>query len=303
MKKNYSIGVVIPTWNSKKHLKQTLPPLIHSPLKPKILVIDSSSKDGTVEEALSFGCQVVVIPQNEFNHGLTREKARKILQTDIVVMMTDDAYLENHHSLEQLISPIQEGLSEVSYARQIPKESAGFFEAFPREFNYPETSHFRSIFDSKKWGVYTFFCSNSCAAYLNQALDQVGGFQNVLLGEDTVAVASLLRSGYKIAYVAEARVKHSHAYTLKQEFQRYFDTGYARKSYAQLINTSSSDNQRGASLFKAMLKRLFREKPYLIPYLIMNMIAKFLGYHLGKRANLLPLSLKKLFSSQKYFWK
>lgn len=38
--------------------------------------------------------------------------------------------------------------------------------------------------------------------------------------------ARMIQAGYKIAYCAEASVRHSHNYTPKQEFQRYFDTGY-----------------------------------------------------------------------------
>lgn len=301
MKAKYSVGIVIPTWNSKHHLKNCLPPLIASDLNPRILVIDSSSTDGTVEEAKKFGVQTFVIPKNEFNHGLTREKARKLLKTDIVVMITDDAYAANSKMLEKLVEPIQNDLASIAYARQLPKTGAGFFEAFPRDFNYPPKSHIRSIFDSSTWGPYTFFCSNSCAAYSNQALNEIGGFSDVLLGEDTVAVAKLLRKGHKIAYVAEAEVRHSHTYTLKQEFQRYFDTGVARKSYAELIKTDSSDNSRGASLLKEMLKRLLK-KPHLLPYAFLNTSAKFLGYHLGKRSTLFPLNIKKALSSQKYHW-
>ncbi len=87
-------------------------------------------------------------------------------------------------ALGRLVDPLVQGLSATAYARQVPHHGAGFFEAFPREYNYPPTSHVRSLKDLSKYGVYTFFCSDSCAAYTNAALDAVGGFPRVLLGED-----------------------------------------------------------------------------------------------------------------------
>lgn len=282
MKKKLSIGIVIPTWNSKHHLENCLQPLLASPLNFRILCIDSSSTDGTVELAKELGCETLVIPKEEFNHGLTRDKARLHLNTDIIVMMTDDAYAVDSTMLGKLIEPLLNGLASISYARQLPRIGANFFESFPREFNYPSISHIRSIFDLNTFGTYTFFCSNSTAAYLNLALDEIGGFPNVLFGEDTVVTAKLLRSGHKIAYVAEAQVRHSHAYTLTQEFKRYFTMGIARKSYQNYLQGASSDNKRGASFFKEMIKRLAKEQPYLIPYAILNTSVKFIAFHLGK---------------------
>ncbi len=282
MKNNLSIGIVIPTWNSAHHLRACLTPLLASALNPKILCIDSSSTDGTVLLAQELGCETIVITKENFNHGLTRDKARRHLNTDIIVMMTDDAYAIDSNMLEKLVDPLLKGLTSISYARQLPRVGAKFFESFPREFNYPAKSNIRSIFDLNTFGTYTFFCSNSTAAYLNSALNEIGGFPDVLFGEDTVVTAKLLRAGHKIAYVAEAEVRHSHDYTLKQEFKRYFTMGIARKGYQKLLEGASSDNKRGASFFKEMIKRLAKEQPSLIPYAVLNTSVKFLAFHLGK---------------------
>lgn len=296
------IGVVVPTLNSKNHLEKCLLPWIHSPLKPKVLVIDSSSDDGTVEVARSLGADVIVIPRSEFNHGLTREKARLHLNAEILVMVTADAYAVDASVLEKLIKPIRTKEASIAYARQLPRVGSTFFEAFPRLFNYPAESHKRSIDDLEKYGTFTFFCSDSCAAYSNEALDAIGGFPEVLLGEDTVVAAKLLRLGHHIAYVAEAEVYHSHAYTLLQEFQRYFDTGIARRQHRALIEAPKSDLQRGSSFVRDMMKRLWRERPHLLPYACIQTLAKWLGYQIGQKSTKAPLWWKRLCSSQKYYW-
>lgn len=299
---NPTVGVVVITHNAKRHLPHCLPPYLESPLKPRVLVVNSSSNDGTVELAQELGAETLLIPRAEFNHGSTREKARRFLKTDIVVMVTPDAYAEGSATLEHLIRPLIEGKASIAYARQIPHVGADFFEAFPRAFNYPDESHIRSIEDAGRFGVYTFFCSNSCAAYRNSALDAIGGFRSVLLGEDTVAVSQLLRAGHNIAYVAEAVVRHSHRYTLKQEFQRTFDTGLARKGYQELIFVGGKDSQRGRQYVVHMFKKLLKEKPHLIPLAFVQTLVKWLGYRIGERSVQAPLMLKKALSSQDFYW-
>lgn len=298
-----TIGCLIPTYKAKNHLQHCLKPLINSPLKPRILVIDSSSNDGTVELAKSLGVETVVIPQSEFNHGTTREMGRKILGTDVVCMLTQDAYLLNENALEMLVAPIIGNKAKIAYARQVPHRQAKFFESFPRHYNYPAESQLRGLEDSRQYGVYTFFCSNSCAAYSNAALDEIGGFEKVLLGEDTVATAKILRKGHRIAYCAEAIVHHSHDYTLKEEFRRSFDTGLARKGFAELIECGSSDTKRGAGYMKAMIFELARTAPWLLPYALAHAISKWGGYQIGAMSVKAPAWFKRALSSQSYYWK
>jgi len=279
---SHSIGVFIPTFQARHHLPFCLPPLLQSPLKPRLLLLDSSSTDGTVEYAQQLGIETHVIPQHEFNHGLTREKGRRLLGTSIVVMMTQDAYATSSHMLNYLVDPLIKQQASIAYARQLPHPGADFFEAFAREYNYPDRSHIRGIQDFKQWGSYTFFCSNSCAAYSQSALDEIGGFSSILFGEDTIAVAKLLRQHHQIAYVAEAQVCHSHRYNLKQEFCRHFDMGLARQMYQELLAVKGEDTKRGHAYVKTMLKKLLKTYPQKIPYALLQTAAKFCGYQLGR---------------------
>lgn len=300
---HYSVGILIPTYQAEKHLSLCLSPLLKSPLKPKILVIDSSSTDRTVEIALKLGVDVYVIPKDEFNHGLTREKGRKLLNTDIVVMITQDAYASSSNMIENLVLPLLKGEASFSYARQIPHLGSELLEAFPRSFNYPPEGHIRSLKDIDRYGVYTFFSSNSCAAYFNKCLDEIGGFPSVLFGEDTIVTAKLLHRHHKIAYVASAEVHHSHSYTLKQEFKRHFDIGLSRHTFASLIAIGGKDSSRGKKYLQALLKELSKKKPLLIPYALVQTFVKLSGYKLGQLSVNKPNWFKRLFSSYKGYWK
>ncbi len=295
-----SVGVAIITHTAEALLPNCLKPLLQVP-DLKILVVNSSSPDRTVEVAKELGADTLVVPRSTFNHGETRDLARKKLGTEIVVMMTPDAILEGPDALKALVAPLQEEKASISYLRQVPHKDADFFESFPRVFNYPKESHLRSMKDLEKWGSYLSFCSNSCAGYLNAALDEVEGFQHVLIGEDTLVAAKLLEKGHTLAYVADKHVFHSHRYTLLQEFKRSFDTGLARRGSLQ--RTFGKDEKRGLEYIRALLITLKKESPQLLPYALLQVLVKYVGYSFGKLGPLFPKKINALFSSQDFYWK
>jgi rhamnosyltransferase len=298
-----SIGVAVITHTAVKLLPRSLPPLLSSPLKPRVMVVNSSSNDGTIELAREMGAEALVVPRRDFNHGSTRELARKTLGTDIVVMITPDAIANGPETLAALIAPLlSDPAIALSYARQIPHDGADFFESFPRHFNYPAKNEVRTPADVSRLGPRAFFCSDSCAAWSNAALDAIGGFETTLTAEDTIAAARLLNAGYKVAYTADAVVKHSHRYTLSQEFRRYFDTGLMRRRYRELLLRDAGDAGHGAGFMRAMLHELVRSHPGLIPYALAQGAAKFLGYKIGFHAVSAPLGLQRRLSSQDYYW-
>jgi len=294
-----TIGVVVVTLNAANHLRQCLGPVFRSSLKPRVLVADSSSEDGTVELAKQMGADVLHV--RDFNHGATRELARKHIGTDVVVMMTQDAYPEDETFLDRLVAPLAGGRAAVSYARQIPRRGAGPVEAFPRAFNYPPVSEIRSIDDVSAKGSFTFFCSNACAAWVNRSLDEIGGFSPVLTHEDTFAVAKLLSCGHRVAYVADAVVRHSHRYSFEDEFRRHFDAGWERARHRQLFG-NLRDEGRGAEFAREFLKHIATRKPWLLPHACTNLVAKYSGYRCGEMALLWSPSICLRLSGQPYFW-
>lgn len=296
------IGVVIVTHRARDLLAGCFGPLRASPLRPRILVVNSSSDDGTVEKAQQLGAETWVVPRSSFNHGRTREFARRRLGTPIVVMLTPDAHALDHDFLERLTAPIRAGEAAVAYGRQVPRDGADAIEEFNREFNYPAASHIRSLTDWRHYGAYTHFCSNSCAAWSNAALDEIGGFPPTLVSEETIATAALLRRGHRIAYVAEARVRHSHGSGLLADFRRQFDTGYARRAYRDLLLSREPDEARGLAYTRALMAHLARTTPGLLPYATLHTAARYAGYRLGMAGARLPRRLKALISRQDYYW-
>jgi rhamnosyltransferase len=296
------VSVMFMTYNAINHLDRCLPPVFESECVDEVLVVNSSGTDGTVERARAMGANVLVIPRNEFNHGATKEIARRSISGDIVVMMSPDAY-GTPGFLEKLVSPIASEGVALTYSRQIPHEGADFFESFPRSFNYPDTSELRSLQTFIDMGPRAIFCSNTCAAYLVSALDEVGGFPTVLTAEDTIVAARLLKSGASMMYVADSVVFHSHACTLGSEFRRHFDAGYCRNvQFKEELLDYGGDNQRGMDFVKSFLLATWEHAPLSVGYAGCLLAAKLLGYKMGSLAERFPNSVSQKLSSQDFYW-
>jgi rhamnosyltransferase len=280
-------------------------PILCSLLKPKILVIDSSSTDSTRDILDELSIEHIKIPKNQFNHGLTREYGRKMLGTEIVIMISQDAELMNSEMLEKLVEPIIMKMSAVSYGRQLPKTNATFVERSLREFNYPADSNLRGIDDLDNYGPSLFFCSDAFSAYDNKALDSIGGFKKVLAGEENVAVFELLHKGYKIAYVAESLVYHSHNHGILSEFSQYFDKGYSMQNISEWEKLTGSASGKGFEFARHLFSRIDRRRLHLLPKIVAILAMKYFGYIVGKnvaRYSFMPKRIVKALSNQKYYW-
>ncbi len=297
-----SIGVIVVTHCAREHLEHCLPPLFRSPLRPRVLVVNSSSGDGTVELAQSLGAETLTVARPAFNHGLTRELARRQLGTGIIVMLSPDAYPRQEDFIERLTEPLRQGRAAVAYGRQVAGGDASFLEQVGREFNYPAASHIRGAADWPEHGSYLRFCSNACAAWSNAALDRIGGFKPTLVSEETIAVAELLARGERIAYVAEAEVEHCHSYDVADAFRRQFDIGYSRRIYDWLLLAGEGDEPRGRRFAAAVLRRARREAPTELPGIVAHLAASLLGYRVGLAGHRLPRGLARRLSGQDYFW-
>jgi rhamnosyltransferase len=114
-------------------------------------------------------------------------------------------------------------------------------------------------------------------------LQSVGGFPlDVNFGEDTVVAARLISAGWKIAYVAEAQVFHSHDYTWREEFQRYRSVGALHAEHPWLLRDFGGTSGVGLRFVKSEILSLAKSAPYLIPSALFRTVCKYVGYRLGE---------------------
>ncbi len=279
------ITIIVPTYNASKYLSSLLTRLESQTVKIyELIVVDSSSNDNTVDIAQSHQANIITIPQSEFDHGGTRTLAAMEAKGDILVYLTQDALPYNEYAIENIIKPFTDDREiGATFGRQLPYPEASVFAEHLRLFNYPNTSYTRVLNDRKKYGIKTVFLSNSFAAYRKTALKEIGYFKSGLpFGEDACAGAKILLKGYKIAYVAEAMVLHSHSYTAWQDLKRYFDMGIFHRMENWLLREFGKAEGEAIKYAKSEFRFLLRKrKSYLFPEFILKTFMKYLGYKLG----------------------
>ncbi|MCR5847349.1 MAG: glycosyltransferase family 2 protein [Lachnospiraceae bacterium] len=246
---------------------------------------------------------VTHISKKEFNHGRTRRDGVFRSEADIFVMMTDDAVPKNEEMIERLINPLITEKAVVSYARQVAKRSSNEIEKFTRNFNYPRKSVLKGEADVKEMGIKAYFCSNVCAAYNREVYDKLGGFEEyIIFNEDMVYAAHAIKTGYKIAYTANAEVIHSHDYGNIALFKRNFDLGVSQSDHPEIFKSVSSVGEGKKLISRTIAHLKKRKKSILIPKLIINSGFKYLGYRLGYMYEFLPKWLVKKCSSLPEYW-
>ena len=297
-------SLIIPTFRAECCLPRLLDAVRRQTALPaETLVMDSSSSDATTACARAAGCRVHVIPREQFDHGRTRNLAASMVDGDLIVFMTQDAQPTDEWCLERLIRPLSEGRAAAAYARQIARPEASPPEAFLRWFNYPQSSQLRTLNDLPSLGIKTFFFSNVTSAVRRNALEAVGGFpDDVIMDEDLLFCAKLLRAGHAVAYQADASVYHSHNYSLAAQFRRYFDIG--------VFKTQAGDALDGAAFRKTGRRFAFQQIAHLlrtgawrwVPPTVVATGLKWIGFHLGKHHRYLPNRARCRLSMHANYW-
>lgn len=298
------IACIVPTYNGRKDLARLLDSLAGQTAEFDTFIVDSSSKDGTLELARERVSNVTVIPSAEFNHGGTRQlMIDKNPGYDIYVYLTQDACLAEKAAIEQLLKPFSDPRVGAVCGRQLPHLDATPLAQHARLFNYPDGIQVKVMADAPSLGIKTAFMSNSFAAYRSAALKAAGGFPgHVIFAEDMYLTAKMLMQGWKVAYAGDAQCRHSHNYSLMEEFKRYFDMGVFHAREPWIRENFGGAGGEGLRYVKSELSFLGLGRFYLWPSAIVRNSVKLAGYKLGQQDARLPISLKRKLGMYRRYW-
>lgn len=287
MKKS-KVALFIPTFNAGKNFEEILTLIdAQDDIVGGKYIIDSSSTDDTVSLAKKHNFDTTIINPKDFGHGKTRTQAAKYLSSyDYVIFMTQDIYLQNN-ALENLVNFIENNSKiAVAYGKQeVDMRKGNIFEYRSREYNYPEQSMVKSKADISNLGIKTVFSSDAFAIYDLNKLKEINYFSDeVNFSEDMYAAAQFINKSYSIGYCAEAKVFHTHNYSLKEEFNRYRYIGGFHKDYPEIQEQFGGNTSEGIKLVFNELKYLLRNGyVHLVPESICRSGAKYLGYRFIKK--------------------
>jgi rhamnosyltransferase len=262
--------------------------------KVEVVVVDSGSRDGSVEAARSHGARVHEIPQSEFGHGRTRNLGAELAGGEVLVFTSQDAYAADERWLARLVAPLESGVRFAGvYGRQLPHDDATPPERYFLDFLYgPEPRVQRLDGEAEPDFEQTLF-SNVNSAIPHAVWREFPFAESLIMSEDQEWSRRVLREGYALVYEPRAAVRHSHAYTISSAFTRFFDSGVsAEHSYVEGDESRAALRRAGARYAKEELRWLWETgRRRWIPYTAVYELAKFVGLQLGLRHRRLPRRL------------
>ena len=281
------ISILIPVKNGGSDLVRCLEAIATQTVddQVEIVVVDSGSTDGSPDRARELGATVHEIPAHEFVHGATRNLAARLSQGDVLVLTTQDAVPADDQWLARLVRALEgDGIAGV-YGRQLPHENATPPEQFFLDFMYGSEPRIQRLGGIAELSFEQTLFSNVNSAIPRQVWEANPFRDDVAMSEDQEWSRRMLLAGHTIVYEPSAAVRHSHAYTLRAAFRRFYDSGAsADRSYV------AGDESR-AALRRAFRRYAAGELRWLwrtgrrrwIPYAVVYELAKLAGLQLGLR--------------------
>jgi rhamnosyltransferase len=299
------LSVVIPTWNGGPRFVELLAALARQDVDGgfQLVVVDSGSGDGTAQAAERAGALVLRIPQSEFQHGRTRNRAIAASSGAIVCLLTQDAVPLDAGYLRALASAYEDPRVDAAYARQFPRPdcdpilaerlrrwSATRTERVLQQLVPGDAGASRARYDALAPLERLHACAfDNVASSVRRSSWMRTPFPELPFGEDVGFAKALLLAGGTIAFEPAARVEHSHRIDMLREFKRLYcdhrnlhavfglrqvptwrsvreGWAWGRRFYRELL--AGQDLSLGARLYW---------RAYSIPYALAEAAAQFLG--------------------------
>ncbi|MER7720627.1 bifunctional polysaccharide deacetylase/glycosyltransferase family 2 protein [Streptomyces flaveolus] len=213
------VSVIVPAYNEKECIANTLQSLARSTHPIEIVVVDDGSTDGTAEIAESLGLpNVRVVRQANAGKPAALNNGVRHARYDIVVMMDGDTVFEPD-TVRHLVQPFADpGVGAV----------AGNAKVGNRRTLIGAWQHIEYVMgfnlDRRMYDLLRCMPTipGAIGAFRRDAVLEVGGMSEDTLAEDTDITIALHRAGWRVVYQEHARAWTEAPGSLKQLWsQRY----------------------------------------------------------------------------------
>ncbi|RMG78327.1 MAG: glycosyltransferase family 2 protein [Bacteroidetes bacterium] len=208
------VSIVIRCLNEEQHIGKLLAGIMAQTKKDvEIIVVDSGSRDATLQIARQFPVKIIQIKPEDFSFGYALNVGCRAATGDILLFASAHVYPVYNDWLELMCKPFEEDEQvAVVYGKQRGdhrnkySEHQVFAKWFPDESN-PNQKH--------------PFCNNANCA-IRRRLWEMQPYDETLTGlEDLDWAKKIQEKGYKIVYQGEAVIIHVHEEKWKNVFNRY----------------------------------------------------------------------------------
>lgn len=183
----------------------------------ELLVIDSGSTDGTLDIVSAYPHRLIRIAPQDYVPGRVLNRGVAENKSPICVFLNSDCVLLCPQALERLVQAFDDPEVVAAFARQVARPEA--WSWVRREY----LASFPVIGPAPSW----IELSLPFAAMRRTAWNEQHFYEEAWGSEDTAWGYRAHARGWKIKYVPNALVMHSHNYTLRQLYGRRFIEGEA----------------------------------------------------------------------------
>lgn len=245
-------SIVLPTLNGARDLARLLPALAAQELEGgfELLVVDSDSDDGTRELAARSGASVTRIERHAFRHGPTRNERAKDARAPFLVFLSQDAEPRDPRFLATLLAAFEDERTAGAYARVLPRDDD---DPLTRRtvLDAPEASDLPRVHawvPDTRVNPSSQVHFNNVASAIRRDVFERFPFPDVPFGEDLAWATRVFVRGWRIRFVPEAVVLHSHRYGLRTAFERYrIDAAFHRQLDGRRVRPSLWSVLRGVA--------------------------------------------------------
>jgi rhamnosyltransferase len=214
------VSIILRSFNEGWALRDTLPALRAQALRDwELIVIDSGSTDGSVELIRTFKpAHFVQIQPHEYNPARVMNHGMRLARSNGCIFLNADATPQGRDWLAPLQQALQDADVAACFGRQIPRPDcqAVYAHDYERCFG-PER-------ESTYWDHFFSMVSSG----VRKDIWALRGFnERMQYSEDDEYTRWARARGYRIVYVPDSVVMHSHNYTPAQARKRSFGEGRA----------------------------------------------------------------------------
>ncbi|MBL8863440.1 MAG: glycosyltransferase [Planctomycetes bacterium] len=277
------VSICIPTKNAKRDLPRLCAALARQQLagESELVVVDSSSSDGTPALLARAGARVVTIPAAEFGHGRTRNALARLAEGEIVVFLTQDAEPRDPHTLATLVGALDDPRTAGAFARLLPRPDDDPLTA-RTALDHPDAADVAWTGEPGAREVRF----NDVASAIRRDVLLALPFPDVAFGEDLAWARAALAAGYRVRFEPRAVVLHAHRYTPRQAFERYrVDAAFQREELGRVVRPSALSVLKGiAHELRADLAYVARHGGWShLPRAVLLRAAQVRGQRAGSR--------------------
>jgi len=201
------------SFNEGWALRETLPSLQAQEHKGwELIVVDSGSTDGSVELIRAARPKhFIQIAPHEYNPSRVMNQGMQLAGSEFAIFLNADATPQTSHWLDPLVVALQDSRVAAAFGRQIPRLDCRAVYAHDYERCFGPNR------ESARWDHFFSMASSG----IRKDIWMKRGFnEQMQYSEDDEYTRWCRAQGYRVVYVPESVVMHSHNYTPAQARRR-----------------------------------------------------------------------------------